>query len=476
MAGNYYGFQERKPESQVNWFDVGEGLKNSIQGVVKDRETRKAQLDKDMKDVLEEVKKVPLGIDIEQNAKVLQLGAEQSKYLLNLNRMLKAGEINPHDYTLYVQNAKDSTKNYFDAIENFNKTLQLKQDRRQKGLSQSAETDTAAYLEKFANFKDYQFFVGTDGNAYMGKKETKIDANGNKVEVITKNPNDIISTSAASNLANFTIDRFDANAKADGLAKSFGDYVTSELSKATVGRQGVIKTISDIKQSAGYQSMKTNAVAAALTNNFDRLSLLTENMASTPGYDRYSNTFDEKEFKKDKSKILLKFENGSITPVFHEEQIKASDKYFGDMLEARFKHEEEVKTTSQLQDQTHYAAPPSDAQVKSQEEYYRNLADANEIATTMYNAFYGDASKKQNAFEELGRITKGGTSFRTKDNTMWYKTVDPKTAKETWTKLYYGNDPRGAIKTVLEQSGISSGEMKGMVQNAYDKIYWSNKK
>lgn len=382
MAGNYYGFEERKPESQVNWFDIGKNISDTITSAISAREAKKQEFETGFKTALESLSDVPLGLDVEMQNKALQLANASSEALREQYNLVKNGKLSLNDFTKFKQNSLTGAKSYFDAIKNFNATAALKQQNLQSGKSQIAEGVVNEYLQKFANFKEYDFFVGPDGNTYMGKKEKKVDANGKEYEVITKNPNDIISTSAAKNLSLFTIDKFKTNEKADELAKGFGSFVKSQIDAARIGKQGVIKTIDDIRQSPAFDKMKKSTIAGVFSNKFNRLSVLTEDMSAVPGNDTYYPTFDKEEFKRDKSKILLVANSdGTITPEFHDEQIKKSDEFFGDLLESKLKREEKVSVTSELDRPAprpiYKAEGPSEQDIKDQESarYYYGLID-----------------------------------------------------------------------------------------------------
>lgn len=432
MAGNYYGFEERKPESQVNWFDIGKNISDTITSAVKARETKKEEFETGFKTALESLSDVPLGLDVEMQNKALQLANASSEALREQYNLVKNGKLSLNDFTKFKQNSLTGAKSYFDAIKNFNATAALKQQNLQSGKSQIAEGVVNEYLQKFANFKEYDFFVGPDGNTYMGKKEKKIDANGKEYEVITKNPNDIISTSAAKNLSLFTIDKFKTNEKADELAKGFGSFVKSQIDAARIGKQGVIKTIDDIRQSPAFDKMKKSTIAGVFSNKFNRLSVLTEDMSAVPGNDTYYPTFDKEEFKRDKSKILLVANSdGTITPEFHDEQIKKSDEFFGDLLESKLKREEEIKVTSELDRPTPPPIYRTEAKGPSEEE----IKDSN--VAMLYYGLINDVFNGNNPRADVASKKRAGAAWQTlstkikgiQDNAWQGGRINPNSAK-----------------------------------------------
>lgn len=476
MAGNFYGFEERKPESQVNWFNIGKQISDSITTAVKARETKKEEFETGFKTALEELSNVPLGLDVELQNKALQIANVNSEALKTQYDLVKDGRLNLKEFNKFKQNSLTGTKSYFEAIKNFNATAAQKQERLQKGISQVAEGVTNEYLQKFANFKEYDFFVGPDGNTYMGKKEKKVDANGKEYEVITRNPNDIISTSAAKNMSLFTIDKFNTDEKANQLVKGFGTFVNSELQKATVGRQGVIKTINDIRQSEGFVKMKQSAVAEAFSNPFNRLSVLTENMSTIPGNPTYYPTFDKEEFKRDKSKVLLVAKSdGTIVPEFHEEQIKKSNEFFGDLLESKLKREEELKITPQLQDQTRYPSGPSEAVVKASLED-RELDDrARNISEYTFGSLFGPKESRQTYQRGLESALNRASTSKTpvRVSVGGGKLVINKDGRNK--VINYVDDPLAAFSSVTEMLGISDERLATRVRDQLESRYWSSK-
>lgn len=475
MAGNYYGFEERKPESQVNWFNIGKNISDTITSAVKARETKKEEFETGFKTALESLSDVPLGLDVEMQNKALQLANASSEALREQYNLVKDGKLSLNDFTKFKQNSLTGAKSYFDAIKNFNATAALKQERIQKGMSQAAEGTINEYLQKFANFKEYDFFVGPDGNTYMGKKEKKVDANGKEYEVITKNPNDIISTSAAKNLSLFTVDKFNTDAKANDLAKGFGSFVNAELQKATVGRQGVIKTIDDIRQSPAFDKMKKSTIAGVFSNKFNRLSVLTEDMAAAPGNPIYQPTFDKEEFKRDKSKILLVANSdGSITPEFHDEQIKKSDEFFGDLLESKLKREEEIKVTSQLQDQTPRPQGTPEAIIKAGLENQEIQNKAINISDYTFGSLFGPKESRPTYQRGLeSALTKANNGKPVRVSVGKGKLVINKGGKNQ--VIDYGSDPFAAFSSLGEMLSLGDENLTNAVVGQLQKRYWSSK-
>lgn len=475
MAGNYYGFEERKPESQVNWFNIGKQISDSITTAVKARETKKEEFETGFKTALEDLSNVPLGLDVEMQNKALQLANVNSEALRQQYDLVKDGKLSLNDFTKFKQNSLTGTKSYFEAIKNFNATAAQKQQNLQSGKSQVAEGVINEYLQKFANFKEYDFFVGPDGNTYMGKKEKKVDANGKEYEVITKNPNDIISTSAAKNMSLFTVDKFNTDAKANELSKGFGSFVNAELKKATVGRQGIITTVEDIRKSESYNKMKQNAVASVFANKFNRLSVLTEDMAAVPGNPTYYPTFDREEFKRDKSKVLLvPKSDGTIVPEFHEEQIKKSDEFFGDLLESKLDRKEDIKVTSQLEDQTRYPSGPSEAVIKASLEEQEVQNKAMNISDYTYGSLFGPKESRQTYQRGLeSALTKANQGNPVRVSVGNGKLVINRNGKNS--TINYANDPFAAFSALGEMLTLGDEKLTNAVVGQLQKRYWSSK-
>lgn len=105
---SYYKYKERDEASRVNWNAISSDVVKTLKEQEASREKSRQEIEKNTRESLEQIADAPQGENKSANQWILGASADSSEYLMMLNRQLKAGLLDPRDYTLARQNLEDS--------------------------------------------------------------------------------------------------------------------------------------------------------------------------------------------------------------------------------------------------------------------------------------------------------------------------------------------------------------------------------
>ena len=105
---SYYKYKEPDEASRVNWNAISSDVVKTLKEQEAAREKSRQEIEKNTRESLEQIADAPQGENKSANQWILGASADSSEYLMMLNRQLKAGLLDPRDYTLARQNLEDS--------------------------------------------------------------------------------------------------------------------------------------------------------------------------------------------------------------------------------------------------------------------------------------------------------------------------------------------------------------------------------
>lgn len=359
----YYKYAERSAESQVNWAEIGKNMTDMLKEQEKIRQDKINAIDAETRKFGEELANAPQGEHKPLNQWALEYGDNASKYMLMQERLLKSGEMKLKDYTIGRQNLIDGTKQAFDLTKEFQNTFSEKMERYKKGESQDLEVWLNGQAEKFGDFTRSQLYINpTDGTVNVAMKEKQI-VDGKEVYAMSKNPNDFTTINSLRNSISSKYDKFDTNAVTDQFVAALGTEETSSLILGTISKGGKITTIEDITKRTDldedgktvlfkFIDAENQMINAALSNPYNRTSVLTNTLKFAPNGKQYSFTYSEDEAKSNPELILLKLDgSGQPTPLFSKSQEKISNEALRTEARAKYNYTEKVSSTAQAQAQ-----------------------------------------------------------------------------------------------------------------------------
>lgn len=355
----YYKYAEREADSYVDWGAIGKSMSDMLLEKDKIRNEKRAALDEASRQFGEVLANAPQGEHVGARQQALEYANNASQFMRMQDVLLKSGQLDLRDYTIARQNILDDTERAFKMNEAYQKMFKEKMDRYKNDESSLYEVEAMERVEGFGNFSQSGLWINpTTGKVSVAMKDLQ-KINGKDVYVMAENPNNMTSIDAINGLILGKWDKYKPDAVTTAIAAANGKQINSIMSS------GAITKIEDILQKPDYINAETNAINAALSNPFDRMSLLTDTMQTAPNGKQYRFTRDEADAKANPEAILMKIDpaSGTETPQLSDEQIKDSTEWM--RTDARRKYDYE-KTITQKQ-QRMYDKNAADASRQSQE-------------------------------------------------------------------------------------------------------------
>jgi len=406
MANTYYKYVDREVESQVNWSEIGKNMTDMLNNEAKVREEKKAALDQATRDQLKVLANPPTGENESARIMGIKLGDNASQYLRMQDQLLKSGQLKLSDYMIGRQNIIDDTENVFSMLDEYQKTYKEKMDRSMNDENQEWELASMEIIEGFGNFSQSQPYIDpATGRISMAMMEKKT-IDGKEVYVLSDKPNKTASVTTVKGLLQRKFDRFDSEAALDEINARIGENIQTVRSFGKQNVAGEIKTINDvlssvreeatinadiadkeakIKALAGktdkpsiaakakleeeikdakreileskaifdFQAYETKSIEQNFTNDWNRLSVLTNSMGNAPDGKPYKFVYSLAEQEDDPvHNIYMKPANdnsGSLVPDFTKEQKKDSVDFMRNQLRARYNRKESSQTVNEYQ-------------------------------------------------------------------------------------------------------------------------------
>jgi len=331
----YYGYAERDANSYVDWGKLGQNLTETITTAYALREKKKQELDDLMQKNYAELANTPTGQNKDIN-NLLTTHADNSKqYLLRVNKLLKAGVLNPKDYTLINQNLKEDTTSLFNNAKGWNEAYAKILERNKNNTGSKAELDVAADVAAFGKFKNLDLMINPVTGRLSGAQMIT-GPNGQQIKGDSK------SMQQLNVLMNQPIDKYQLTEKLSGLQEKLGDNQISKFRAARIQKNGQITEIQDKQLKASFDAAKNGFINEVMANPFNVMSILTDYQGVIPGttdaYKVSTNAAD-----KGKPNIIYYSDpdgDGSYTPEFTPAQKKAAEQYATDQFLGLIDHKE----------------------------------------------------------------------------------------------------------------------------------------
>jgi hypothetical protein len=258
--------------------------------------------------------------------------------------------------------------------------------------------------------------------------------------------------------------RYNYNEAADGFVNSMGKQIEAvQTAFANLKQQGVVTSINDIRTKKEIDPVtnqilfsidmaEDQAITAALANDFDRASLLTDSKKTAPNGKLYDFTPDATKAAANPNLILEVIDpnTGRSTLKFTDQQIKDSDEFLRTEFRRRYDYEKKIDVGGQLQPlpQPRERSP---YEIANQKE----IADAKNFAENLSMALTGrDAAAVNNAVKYLANkagklVDKNGSVFTVSN-----------TDGSNSTSFDLKGDPKKLAKSIVSAFGTELPEDK----------------
>ena len=491
-----YGYQSSDAASYVNWAAVTKGFTDVLDADTKDRESRKAEFEKQDREIAKQLANQPLGQFEDGNTFTNNAVDAISNQRLITNKLWKSGRLKEKDYRLIQNNTIDNTNTLFDLQKKYQEAAADRMKGLQDGTYQPLTSSNMALIEGFKDFKDSVPIVDPKtGIINIAKKKynekTKTwDIEYGKTMPVNMAMN-LISTPAAAYKIDPIIDKDVASM---GTLKDALYQAASKNGAGTItdllGPEGFQKYPGAADVITNFNNAVNGKIEQYLTDPLHITSVLTMNVG---GYSAESFTYDKAEAAKDPSKILMKIDPSSKYPTMdqsgpnYKKQKEEAAGWIKTQFMSRIDRERKIQTTSQLNDQSKSLSAAEIAAGKDR----ADNAETGEMIAALYSGSDEDVASAMAYFkglsyvDDMGRL-KNGQGFwvdikdsngnidrKTVDFTANGKEIGVENAVKAGTKLFLQDkaDTRQSLKNIgkykKQKRNTAYSEMQEEVRSDY---------
>lgn len=317
----YYKYAERSADSQVNWAEVGKGISDMLKQETTIREQKKAAIDQATREFQQTLENAPQGQFQDANKFTNDYAHSMMEQQMIDNRLLKSGQMKLQDFTFRRQNYVDGTNTLFDLQKLYQDNYKKKMEGIQSRELQALTGANMASVEGFADFSKSKAVIDpTTGVVNVGIMRP------NATTGVLELTNDVAPVNVIKGKILADIPAFKVEEAMNNTVKNLGesmDYIYQAATKTGAGTvtkllgigalQGEAKKHPEFQDSIDKANAAINStIDSYFANDYNISSVLTEN---TGKYSQESFTDDKDVAAKDKSKILLKINQGTGLPI-----------------------------------------------------------------------------------------------------------------------------------------------------------------
>lgn len=341
----FYKYAERNVENRVDWGTIGKEFTDMLKTENELREKKKDDIQKATTETLQSLADAPTGLDKGVNENILNFSAQSQDYLLMMNRLLKSGQLDPKDYSIYTQNLKSGTSKVFSAAKAYQENYAKNIERANaKGLKRASAEElwNRTQAEDAANFSKSQLYINNNGNVSVGLP-TKDPVTGQYV--LNNDPNTYKTPEQLHYASSVDIDPFDVDGAIDGIVNTFGKNIIAE---AKLTNRFVV-SVEDIEQRPGYKEAEDNFIKGALAGNSSYSASILTDWINSEGGKQYGYTSNPNDPKiKTGEKILMTADpanptSGRMVPQLNPEQQARAERFMKERLKVALDKEIKVQ-------------------------------------------------------------------------------------------------------------------------------------
>jgi hypothetical protein len=250
----YYKRVEREADSQVNWAEIGKSMSDMLANENKIREDKKAAIDKASRDYAEVLANSPQGEHVGARQQALDFANNASQYMLMQDKLLKSGQLKLKDYTITRQNLVDDTDRAYKMNAEYQKVFADKMERSRTDKSALYELDAMERIEGFGNFSQSGMYIDpTTGKVSVAMREKQI-IDGKEVYTMPENPEKRTTIDTLNGLLLGKWDKYKVNEATTAFAGSIGENIQTLRTVGSRTKAGQILTVSDVLSQARQEA------------------------------------------------------------------------------------------------------------------------------------------------------------------------------------------------------------------------------
>jgi len=326
-----FGYVRDSKPMQINWQDVGEKMSTAIETEIADRESRKADIEKQLTEYNKNLLNQPQGLNAEVNRFMGDFTSDAADAMREAERKLKSGAMSERDFYKFRANANQGTDLMFTAAKVFNEGYDESMNRYAEGKSQAKENWMRQQTEGFMNFANNGAYINPLTGEVNVARRDKVTG-----EISTK-PGDYANASELVQQASAKYNRFDLDAAVTTAVKGLGLRLIKEASGRTTKQffQALQKGELGKEEQALLDEAKKNMVDAFTVDPNNVSSILTENIGVAENGLAYDFTYDKDEAAKNPNLILVNPDGtNNFSTANGKKQMEAVKKYASARFEA----------------------------------------------------------------------------------------------------------------------------------------------
>lgn len=479
--GTYYKYAERNADSQVNWAEVGKGISDMLKDEVTIRQQKKDAIDQATREFQKTLENAPQGQFQDANKFTNDYAHSMMEQQMIDTRLLKSGQMKLQDFTYRRQNYVDGTNTLFDLQKLYQDNYKKKMEGIQSGELQALTGANMASVEGFADFS---------------KSKAIIDPSTGVVNIGIMRPNpttgvleltkDVVPVNVIKGKILADIPAWKADEAMNNTVKNLGDsldYIYQAATKTGAGTvtkllgigalQGEVKKHPEFQDSIDKANAAINStIDSYFANDYNISSVLTQN---TGKYSQESFTYDKDEAARDKSKILLKINQGTGLPIIdksgahYKEQEQEAREWVRTQLLGKIDDKRELDVTGTIP----YGPQPQQWQYQAGQDS-KILKDEGNFLSKLYSGDDTEVAAAVNHFNGLSNVSKvvrnpNGIIVTFKDGTS-----KPFNFTQNGKPISHDDFVRGASKLLLGDNANISEVLKGAVGGKLGKNFNSS--
>ena len=416
MAGTYYKYEPRDPQTELNWAEIGENFTNIL---AKEREVRAERI----KDInastdafMANIANKPQGDSTSIREWGLKYGETATKTLQTQIAALKSGDLQLNDFLVNRQNLADGTDQAFSLMQDYQDVYAKKMERMKSQNPDASSQELEIWLmenaEGFADFNRSELYVNPENGKVSVAFKKKNPKTG--VMEMSTNPNDLVAVSALKGQLTGEFDKYNVDKATQAWVDGVGAWeVVAKTQNGSRTRAAQILTSVDpmlkriseeeakvlgidpksVEAINYYIEAEDDYISGQMSNLFNMTSVLTNGIGMKNGQ-AYTFTFDEEEAKNSKGEIILMERTAQgPQPVFDkarnpyaEEQKDAVYGYMRNAIRNKIDKTSDIKTFNEWNDKSKTDKDKDD----------KNKKDKN-IMSNVSKLYYGDENEVEEA-------------------------------------------------------------------------------
>lgn len=401
----YYKYAERDADSQVNWAAVGKDMSDMLAETNRVREEKKAAIDQATRESLLQLAQSPQGENENARSEILRYANNAAEMVKIQDRLLKSGELNLKDYTIFRQNLNDGTNLAFNANKAYQE--QYSQVMNDDSLSDLVKQNFAE-VEGYGNWNQSGLYINKNGTVMAALKTKKI-IDGKEVYTMDATPGNMQSVDAINQMIYGKIKKYDYVTPTKEFADNLGVEEMSIVNKSGLFKQGYVLKTDDITKRTDltedekgilfkFADAEKQAIEAMIGSDTNYATLLVDRVNYNKDKKLYETTYDKDAAAKNPNLILKVFDpkSGGYKYEISEQQKEEGREFMRNQMRAQYDKKSDVNMSSQLSRNdkpvANKAADDEDKEV---------VSTAQLIGTLWGGGTSADIQKATNAFRDI---------------------------------------------------------------------------